>query len=129
MKFKHFILIAIIAIIFCEGDDDNYNDNDNYDEDSPFCDQVKIGNSQPSADVCKKAKKGNGYCCYMKAPKSGLKGCSSFSKYQYDNIDVLVKYCKKFGVEDDETEDKDFSIDCKSFYIGTCSLLLILFFL
>ena len=95
------------------------------------CDYTKWTESDASVDKCKAALVGSGYCCYYNYPKrtSYKKGCVHLSKYQYDHISVMVKYGQTFGGDNDETEDKDASIDCKSFYLQFSLLILILLFL
>ena len=95
-----------------------------------FCEYYCDGEtSEPNVENCKKLKKGDGYCCYTEAPKSSeSKFCQSISKYEYDNIKDYVKFMKKFGGDEGETEDKDAKIDCKSFYLKFSSIILLLLF-
>lgn len=86
--------------------------------------------TDPSVDNCKNANSGDGYCCYLEAPKrSTSKGCYPLTKYQYDNIKTIVKSMKVFGGDNQDTEDKKVKIDCKSFYLQISSIILILLFL
>lgn len=92
---------------------------------SSFCDASKMGSQ--SKNECHNAKTGDGYCCFMEAPKSNpTSQCVPLSKYQYEHIDVLVDFYKTFGGDNGDTEDKDLKIDCKSFYLEISSFLLIL---
>ena len=103
----------MLSIIIC--DDDEY---------------CKTYINDPSVENCKNQKTGDGYCCYIETPKSKVKkDCISLSKYKYDNIGDYVKLWKKFGGDDENTEDKDVKIDCKSFYLQFSSIILLLFFL
>ena len=115
MKFGQFIiLMIIIENIVCNCDYTN----------------EKLLKADYSADNCKGANKGDGYCCYIETPKSTTKKyCSSFSKYQYDHIDVMVESLKTFGGDNGDTEDKDAKIDCNSLNLKICSFLLILLIL
>lgn len=92
---------------------------------SNFCDSSKTGSE--SKNECHNAKTGDGYCCFIEAPKSNpSSGCISLTKYRYDHIDVIVNYFKIFGGNNADTEDKDLKIDCKSFYLEISLFLLIL---
>ena len=83
-----------------------------------------------SVDNCKNAKTGDGYCCFVDAPKSNpSKYCYGLTKYQYDNIKVFVKGMKTFGGDNGETEDKDVKVDCKSFYLKLSLFILLSIFL
>ena len=83
-----------------------------------------------SADNCKSANKGDGYCCYIETPKRTIKKyCYDISKYEYDHIDVMVDSYKTFGGDNRDTEDKDVKIDCNSLNLKICSFLLILLIL
>ena len=115
MKFCQFIiLMIIIENIVCNCDYSN----------------EKLLKADYSADNCKGANKGDGYCCYYETPKSTpTKGCKSITKYQYDHIDVVVEGWKTFGGDKGETEDKDVKIDCNSLNLKICSFLLILLIL
>ena len=81
--------------------------------------------SDPSVDNCKNGKTGDGYCCFVEAPKSTpSKFCMSYSQYEYEHVNVIAKYYKTFG-GNGETEDKDVKIDCKSFYLKISLFILI----
>ena len=115
MKNIHiFLLYIIIKNIIC-----NY-----------YCDWSLIVDNEPSVEVCNNARIEPGYCCYYEAPKYDEKRCEDFSQYQYDHIDAIVKYRKAFGkYDDEEVEDKNLKIDCKSFYLEISSLIILLLFL
>ena len=96
-----------------------------------FCEDYCNGEpNEPSVENCNKIKKGDGYCCYVEQPKSSKhpKYCESISKYIYDNINDYVKFMKKFGGDNQYTEDKDAKIDCNSFYLKFSSIILLLLF-
>ena len=83
-----------------------------------------------SVDNCKNNNNGNGYCCYMETPKSSTKkDCIDLSKYQYDHIKVIIENGKVFGGDNHETKDDDVKIDCKSYYLQSSLIILILLFL
>ena len=87
--------------------------------------------TNPNVDNCKKITVDGGHCCYYEMPKrtTGSKGCTSITNYEYDNIKIFVEYHQTFGGDNEETEDKDAKIDCKSFYLQFTSIILILLLL
>ena len=94
-----------------------------------ICDACEA-EANPSKDNCKKITVEGGHCCYYEAPKSSRsKGCTSLSKYYYDNIKTYAKYMKTFGGDDGDVEDKKAKIECKSFYLEFTSIILILLLL
>ena len=111
-------LLSLLNIAFIKSDKD-------------YCDESKIKDNDYSVDKCKDAKKGDGYCCYYEFPSrtKDKKGCAPLSKYQYDHIDVYVKYHQTFGGDKEDTEDKDAFIDCKSQSLQFSLIILILLFL
>jgi hypothetical protein len=112
MKSVHvFILLILITYIACD------------------C-KYTVSPSDASVDKCKSDNDGNGYCCFMETPKKNTKKrCRTLSKYEYDHINVYVDYEKVFGGEDYETKDDDVKIDCKSYYLQSSLIILILLFL
>ena len=112
MKSVHvFILLILITYIACD------------------C-KGNVSPSDASVDKCKSDNDGNGYCCFKEAPKKNTKKyCTSLSKYEYDHINVYVEKEKVFGGENDETKDDDVKIDCKSYYLQSSLIILILLFL
>lgn len=110
MKSVHaFILLLLITYIACD---------------------CKGGVTDASVDNCKNNNDGNGYCCYKEAPKSSkTKKCTSLSKYEYDHIKVVVEYDKVFGGDKYDTKDDDVKIDCRSYYLQSSLIILILLFL
>ena len=106
--------IVIITFIICDCDYTN----------------AKLVSEDYSVDNCKNANKGDGYCCFYETPKkTTTKRCTSLSKYEYEHVNVLVKYEKTFGGNDEETEDKDVKIDCNSFYLQISTFIIMLLFL
>ena len=95
------------------------------------CDYTKWTESDASVEKCKSALVGSGYCCFYNSPKrsSYKKGCTHYSKYEYDHMSLIVKYAQTFGGDKYDTEDKDASVDCKSFYLQFSLLILVLLFL
>ena len=92
------------------------------------CD-CKGGVTDYSVDNCKNNNDGSGYCCYIESPKStDKKDCIDLSKYEYDHIKVYVDYMKVFGTGKEEKDD-DLKIDCKSYYLQSSLIILILLFL
>ena len=90
----------------------------------------QVSSSDASEDKCKNDNTGDGYCCFVEAPKSNpSKGCVPITKYQYDHIKVLAEYNKVFGGNDGKTEDKDAKIKCNSQYLQISLILLTLLFL
>jgi len=88
-----------------------------------------VSPSDANVDKCKSDNDGNGYCCYMEAPKSSYKKiCSPLTKYEYDHIKVVVEYTKVFASGKDEKDD-NVKIDCKSYYLQSSLIILILLFL
>jgi hypothetical protein len=66
----------------------------------------------------------------METPKSSTKkDCIDLSKYQYDHIKVIIENGKVFGGDNHETKDDDVKIDCKSYYLQSSLIILILLFL
>ena len=110
MKSVHaFILLLLITYISCD---------------------CKGGVTDFTVDKCKNNNDGNGYCCYMETPKSSTKkDCIDLSKYQYDHIKVIIENGKVFGGDNHETKDDDVKIDCKSYYLQSSLIILILLFL
>jgi hypothetical protein len=110
MKSVHtFILLLLITYISCD---------------------CKGGVTDFTVDNCKNNNDGNGYCCYKETPKSSTqKRCSSLSKYEYDHIEVIIEDAKVFGGDNGETKDDDVKIDCKSYYLQSSLIILILLFL
>ena len=110
MKSVHaFILLLLITYISCD---------------------CKGGVSDYTVDNCKNNNDGNGYCCYMETPKSSTKkSCLDLSKYEYDHIKVIIENGKVFGGDNHETKDDDVKIDCKSYYLQSSLIILILLFL
>jgi hypothetical protein len=89
-----------------------------------------VSSSDATVDKCKSDNIGDGYCCYVEAPKSDpSKKCVPLTKYQYDHIKVLAEYNKVFGGNDGKTKDKDAKIKCNSQYLQISLILLILLFL
>ena len=110
MKSVHsFILLLLITYITCT------------------CKKAAV--TDPSVDNCKNNNEGDGYCCYLDAPNSSYKkACWSIEKYVYDHIKVYVDYMKVFGTGE-EKKDDDLKIDCKSYYLQSSLIILILLFL
>ena len=111
-------LLSLLNIVFVKSYDN-------------YCDETKIKEDDYSVDKCKDAKKGDGYCCYYERPAMTeyKKGCTSLSKYDYEHVDVLVKYYQTFGGDKGETEDKDALLDCKSQSLQFSLIILLLLFL
>ena len=92
--------------------------------------QGQVSSSDASVDKCKNDNTGDGYCCYIEAPKSNPdKGCIPITKYEYEHIKVYADYLKVFGGTDRKTKDKDLKIKCNSQYFQMSLILLLLLFL
>jgi hypothetical protein len=89
-----------------------------------------VSPSDANVDKCKGDNDGDGYCCFMEAPKKDIKKfCTPLKKYEYEHIKVYVEFEKVFGGENYETKDDDVKIDCKSYYLQFSLIILILLLL
>ena len=94
-----------------------------------YCDYYEWRDSNIGPDFCKGALRGDGHCCYYRAPKRAtIEGCAYISQYEYDNIGLFVKYRKTFGGDNGQTEDREFIIDCgfHSLQFSLMALILLL---
>ena len=96
---------------------------------SGYCDST-VPEKPNKAEDCSSKKKDGGYCCLIKDKEGN--NCGGLGPNQYKHIVDYVKYMRKCYPNDDGkdcSENKDYSIDCKSYYLVFSSLILLLLFL
>ena len=98
---------------------------------SDYCDGDEPDRPTKAED-CSSHKKDGGYCCLVKGVEhKDSVSCQPFGPNSYKYIVDKVKFFHKcfFRLGADCVENKDFSIDCKSYYLAFSSLTLLFLFL